>query len=307
MTRSGNPKSPRSRDASSPGESQTLVGQSKSLLRQFGLHARKGLGQHFLIDRNVLGKSISAADLGPDDVVVEVGPGLGILTEELAKTAKVVIAIEVDPQMSAILSQRLGHLSNVTIVEADVLEVDITEVVGSAAGHGKPGYKVVANLPYFIATAAIRGFLEAEIKPERMVVMVQKEIAQNIVAAGGKNGILSISVALYGKPSLVSYVRPRSFYPPPEVDSAIVRIDVYEGPALNVNTDDFFRVVKAGFSSPRKQLRNSLAHGLSIPPSTAAVLLNEAGISLQRRAETLSLEEWGKVYEAVLGKLKDKN
>lgn len=278
-----------------------MFGRSKSLLRQLGLHARKGLGQHFLIDRNVLAKSISAAELGSNDVVVEVGPGLGILTEELVETAKAVIAIEVDPQLSAILTQRLGHLPNVTIVEDDVLGINIAGIVCSVSGSDSSNYKVVANLPYFIATAVIRRFLEAEMKPGRMVVMVQKEIAQNIVAAGGKNGILSISVALYGKPMVVSYVKPQSFYPPPEVDSAIVQIDMYEHPALDVNTEDFFRVVKAGFSTPRKQLRNSLANGLSISPSTAATLLNKAGISPQRRAETLSLEEWGKVYQAVFG------
>lgn len=272
----------------------------KSLLRQFGLHAKKNLGQHFLVDRRVLTKSISAADVGADDVVVEVGAGLGILTEELAKKAKAVVAIEVDQRLAAILSQRFAHLSNVTVVEADVSKVDMTEVVSSAAGHGKPKYKVVANLPYFIATTVIWRFLEAEMKPERMVIMVQKEIAQNIVASGEKNGILSISVALYGKPSVISYVKPQSFYPQPEVDSAIVRIDVYERPALNVNTEDFFHVVKAGFSNPRKQLRNSLANGLSIPPSKASQFLENAGISPQRRAETLSLEEWGKVYEAIL-------
>lgn len=159
-------------------------------------------------------------------------------------------------------------------------------------------YKVVANLPYYIASAAIRHFLEAEFKPLRMVVMVQKEVAESIAAVPGKMSILSVGVQVYGKPVIAGYVPAQSFYPPPKVDSAIVRIDVYSRPVVEI--EGFFRVVRAGFSAPRKQLRNALAQGLSIPPSAAAKILSLSGISSQRRAETLSLEEWAELYRTVV-------
>ena len=276
-----------------PEESSSLLRQTKLLLRQFRLHARKGLGQHFLIDPLALEASISAAEFSPDDTVVEVGPGLGVLTEEMAKSAKRVIAIEVDSRIVSLLNKRFTSHSNVTILNADALQVDIArEISGSE-------YKVVANLPYYVAAPTIRYFLEAKVKPSRMVVMVQKEVAENMVAVPGKMSLLSVSVQLYGSPSIVQYVPADSFYPAPKVDSAIVRIDVYGQPAVAIETNEFFRVVKAGFNAPRKQLRNSLAQGFSIDPSVATGILNEAGISPRRRAETLSLEEWAGVCESV--------
>ncbi len=241
-----------------PEESSPLLARTKGLLKQFHLHARKGLGQHFLIDTTALEASVSAAELTLDDTVVEVGPGLGVLTEELAKSVRRVVAIEVDSRIAVLLNKRFASHSNVTILNADVLRVDITREVAASE------YKVVANLPYYVAAPTIRCFLEAEIKPSLLVVMVQKEVAENIVAAPGKMGLLSVSVQLYGNPSIVQYVPAECFFPAPKVDSAIVRIDVYPQPAVTVETEEFFRVVKAGFSAPRKQLRNSLAQGLSI-------------------------------------------
>ncbi len=276
-----------------PEESSLLLARTKSLLKQFNLHARKGLGQHFLIDSSVLVASISAAELSPDDTVVEVGPGLGVLTEELAKSAKQIVAIELDSNIATLLQERFVDQTNVTILNADVLKVDIAHELSSS------GYKVVANLPYYIAAPAIRCFLEAKVKPSRMVVMVQKEVAENIAATPGKMGILSVSVQLYGKPSIVQYVPAECFFPAPKVDSAIVQIDVYPRPVVEIATKDFFRVVKAGFSAPRKQLRNSMALGLSIKPVAAESFLDNAGISPKRRAETLSLKEWGCLCESV--------
>ena len=242
--------------------------------------------------------SISAAELFPDDVVVEVGPGLGVLTEELAKSAAMVIAIEVDPRIVSLLTKRFSRLPNITVLNADVLQIDITDALGCELPSGDFSYKVVANLPYYVAAPTIRRFLEAEIKPSRMVVMVQKEVAESIVAPPGKMSILSVSVQLYGKPCIVDYVPAQSFYPAPKVDSAIVRIDVYGQPVVAVGIERFFQVVRAGFSAPRKQLRNSLARGLSIPSAAAADLLSEASIASQRRAETLTLEEWADLYSA---------
>ena len=280
-----------------PNEANHLLLQTRKLLRRFGLHARKGLGQHFLVDQVALRVITGAAELTPDDTVVEVGPGLGVLTEELAGIAGRVVAIEIDPRIASILTERFSHRSNITIVSDDVLQFAPPEFFARQLPTPDFNYKVVANLPYYIASAAIRHFLEAEFKPRRMVVMVQKEVAESIVAVPGKMSILSVSVQLYGKPVIAGYVPAQSFYPPPKVDSAILRIDVYSQPVVEV--EGFFRVVRAGFSAPRKQLRNALAQGLSIAPAAAAGLLNRSAISPQRRAETLSLEEWADLCRTV--------
>ncbi|MCL0075515.1 16S rRNA (adenine(1518)-N(6)/adenine(1519)-N(6))-dimethyltransferase RsmA [Dehalococcoidia bacterium] len=281
-------------------ESNPLLLQTRKLLRRFGLHARKGLGQHFLVDQAALRVITGAAELTPDDTVVEVGPGLGVLTEELAGIAGRVVAIEIDPRIASILTERFSHRSNVTIVSDDVLQFAPLAVFAPEIGNPDFSYKVVANLPYYIASAVIRHFLEAEFKPRCMVVMVQKEVAQSIVAVPGKMSILSVSVQLYGKPVIAGYVPAQSFYPPPKIDSAIVLIDVYSQPVVEV--EGFFRVVRAGFSAPRKQLRNALAQGLSIQPNAAAEILSMSGISPQRRAETLSMEEWAELSRTVVSR-----
>lgn len=220
------------------------------------------------------------------------GPGLGILTEELSKWARQVIAIEVDSKLTSALNQRLGHLSNLMVINADVLQVEPKELIGDNIE-----YKVVANLPYYIAAPVLRRFLESSAKPRRVVIMVQKEVAQAIAAAPGKMSLLSVAVQFYGKPVIVDYVPARSFYPVPKVDSAIVSIDVYGKPVVDVkDVAGFFNAVRAGFSAPRKQLRNALALGLSISTRDAVVLLERAGISPKRRAETLTIAEWAEIY-----------
>ncbi|MDY6911770.1 MAG: 16S rRNA (adenine(1518)-N(6)/adenine(1519)-N(6))-dimethyltransferase RsmA [Chloroflexota bacterium] len=287
------------KDKHSPGNPNPLLAQTRTLMRQFGLRARKGLGQHFLIDPAALESSISAAELSPEDVVIEVGPGLGVLTEKLAESVKRVVAIEIDPQITSALNKRFSKLSNITVLNTDVLRFSPSDYFKSELDSRAFKYKLVANLPYYVAAPTIRHFLEAELKPHRMVVMVQKEVAESIAAVPGKMSILGVSVQFYGKPSIVDYVPAGSFYPAPKVNSAIVRIDVYDRPVVEVETEGFFRVVRAGFSSPRKQLRNALAQGLSVEPTIASGLLDEAGILSQRRAETLNLEEWARLYEVV--------
>jgi 16S rRNA (adenine1518-N6/adenine1519-N6)-dimethyltransferase len=171
--------------------------------------------------------------------------------------------------------------------------------------EGRRNYKVVANLPYYIAAPILRHFLEASLKPSLMVVMVQKEVGQSIAAAPGDMSILGISVQLYGKPTIVDYVPAQSFYPQPKVDSAIVRIDVYPKPAVEVaDIAGFFEIVKAGFSAPRKQIRNSLTLGLQVTSAEVVELLEQADIAPKRRPETLSLEEWAKLYRAFVSKVK---
>jgi 16S rRNA (adenine1518-N6/adenine1519-N6)-dimethyltransferase len=266
--------------------------ETRRLLRRSGLRAKKGLGQHFLIDEEVLRRIISAAELSRADTVIEVGPGLGILTRELAERAGRVFAIELDSKLAAMLEETLASAKNVTIVNQDILQVDplalLTEHTGSPTS-----YKVVANLPYYIASPVLRHFLEASAKPNMILVMVQKEVAQEIAAKPGRMSLLSIAVQLYGRPEIVGYVPAESFYPPPEVDSAILKIVVYSEPAVEVDdTDSFFTLVRAGFSAARKQLPNSLAQGLGLSKAEVIPWLQQAGIALERRAETLTLEEW---------------
>ena len=274
---------------------------AKSQLHRLGTRAKKGLGQHFLVDRGVLEKIISAAELEPSDTVIEVGPGLGVLTGELVKKAANVIAIEADSKLASSLQKTFSKIPQLTVLNADVLEIDPGEIFAKK----RQSYKIVANLPYYIAAPILRHFLEASLKPSLMVVMVQKEVGQSIVAAPGDMSILGISVQLYGKPTIVDYVPAQSFYPQPKVDSAIVRIEVYPKPAIEVESiAGFFEIVKAGFSAPRKQIRNSLALGLQLDSAAVVELLQQVGLAPQRRPETLSLEEWAKLHRAFVSKVK---
>jgi 16S rRNA (adenine1518-N6/adenine1519-N6)-dimethyltransferase len=280
-----------------------LLEETQRYLRRLDLKARKKLGQHFLVDAEALAAVASAAELTQDDVVIEVGPGLGVLTDELVKQAGGVIAVELDDRLAEILKKKMEAIENFTVVNRDILKVKPQELLSQAVAKkllaGKlPSYKVVANLPYYITSAVLRYFLEANPQPSVIVVMVQKEVAEAIAAEQGKMSLLSVSVQFYGKPEIVRIVPSGSFYPPPEVDSAILKIKIYDKPALDIaDIDGFFNLVRAGFTASRKQLPNSLAQGLKCTKEKAVALLEEAGIELKRRAETLSLEEWGKLWK----------
>jgi 16S rRNA (adenine1518-N6/adenine1519-N6)-dimethyltransferase len=283
---------------------EPLLDETKGLLRRFDLKARKGLGQHFLIDREVLGLITSAAELTPADVIMEIGPGLGVLTTELARQAGWVVAIELDSKLAAILEQTLAPFDNVTIVNADILQVEPAALLREQKAMFPPAisspfnYKVVANLPYYITAHVLRHFLEASVKPQIMVVMLQKEVAEAIVAEPGQMSLLSISVQFYGEPRIISNVPARCFYPAPAVDSAILRVDVYPQPAVAVtNKGSFFELVRAGFTASRKQIGNSLAQGLGLSKPEVLSLLGRAGIVPQRRAETLTLDEWAQLWQ----------
>ena len=271
------------------------------MLRRFDLKARKRLGQHFLIDGEVLKLITSAAELTPTDIILEIGPGLGILTRELARQTGWVIAIELDNKLANILKQTLASFDNVTIINKDILRIDPATLLREPKTKFAPAtspYKVVANLPYYITSPVLRHFLEASVKPEMMIVMVQKEVAEAIVAEPGQRSVLSISVQLYGKPRIVSYVPAQSFYPAPEVDSAILRIDLYSQPAVAVADEKgFFELVRAGFTASRKQIVNSLVQGLRLSKTEVLALLGRADIVPQRRAETLTLEEWAQLWQ----------
>ncbi len=287
-------------------EAGSLLTQTRGLLRRFDLQARKRLGQHFLIDDDVLQLIISIAELSAGDVILEVGPGLGVLTRELAQQAGWVVTIELDNKLAAILKKMLTDFVNVSVINEDVLKIDPETLLQGQKAWFPPvinnpfSYKVVANLPYYITSPVLRHFLEASIKPQIMVIMVQKEVAEAVVAEPGQMSLLSVSVQFYGQPVIVGHVPAQSFYPPPAVDSAILRIDLYPQPAVAVtDTEGFFDVVRAGFTASRKQLANSLAQGLGRPKVEALSLLERGGIAPQRRAETLTLDEWARLWQVI--------
>ncbi len=254
---------------------------------------KKSLGQNFLMDRRVRSRIVQAADLSPDDLVVEVGPGRGFLTRLLVERAGGVVAVEMDEALAGRLRESFADRSDLTVVAADAREVDIVSLVGGSAS-----YKLVANLPYYAASPIIRRFLEASRKPTLMVVMVQREVAQTMTAPPGKMGLLSVATQLYGRPRIVCHAPPRAFRPAPKVTSSVVRIDVFVEPAIALDSRErFFDLVRAGFSAPRKQLRNSLTNRLDISPQQAAAMLTGAGIDPTRRAQTLDLVEWAALYE----------
>ena len=266
----------------------------KALLDSYDILPKKSLGQHFMHDPKALEKIVATAQLQAADTVVEVGAGTGALTELLAGAAGRVFAIEVDLRMRTLLEARFDETANVYLVFGDILQTDAAALVGA------DDYIVVANAPYYISSAIIWHFLEAPKRPRRMILTMQYEVAQRIIGAPGAMNLLSIAVQLYGLPRIVSRFSPAVFWPRPNIDSAVVRIDTREEPPVEVPSSAlFFRVVKAGFSMKRKQLKNALSGGLQIKASAARDLLRISEIDPRRRAETLSLEEWARLTRTV--------
>lgn len=295
----------------------------RRLLKEFDIQPRKSLGQNFLADQRALERIVEAAELEPGDIVLEIGPGLGALTRLLAESARRVIAVELDQRLVEVLKQTLADLPNVEIIHGDVLELNPAtllerhtesqlleadcQIRRQAAGPGDPAganydalslqYKVVANLPYYITSAILRRLLTAEVRPGLMVVTVQWEVARRITAEPGDMSLLAVSVQFYGRPRIVTRIKASAFYPSPQVDSAVVRIDLGGRPRVEVDDiEGFFEVVRAGFAQRRKQLRNALAAELALPASDAAQALIRAGVNPRRRAQALSIEEWARVW-----------
>ena len=261
---------------------------------------RKGLGQHWLVDRRVLGRIARAAGIGPEDTVIEVGAGSGLLTGLLAQRSARLIAVEVDRELAAGLRERFRDRENVCVLEADVLSAAPEELL-ERGGGGLP-YVVAGNLPYFIGSAIVRHFLAARAQPLRLLVTLQAEVARNMAAAAGDMTFLSVEVQYYAEPRLLFELPPSAFRPPPKVRSAVLRLDVREGTAVEVDDREaFFRLVQAGFAARRKQLRNALAIGLGCRAGEAETMLSEAGIDPGRRAQTLTLAEWAALYRAYRG------
>jgi 16S rRNA (adenine1518-N6/adenine1519-N6)-dimethyltransferase len=265
----------------------------RNALDQHQIMPKKSLGQNFLHDPNALDKIVASAELAPTDTVLEVGPGTGALTERLAEAAARVVAVEVDTRMSPILA-RFDADPRVHIVYGDFLDQAIAGLIAPAER-----YVVVANVPYYITSAILRHVLESTPRPSRIVMTVQLEVAERVVARPGDMSLLAVSAQYYGVPRIAARLNKAVFYPRPDVDSAVLRIDLGERPRVDAPSDAlFFRVARAGFGQKRKQLRNSLAEGLSISAEKAAALLERAAIDPRRRAETLTLAEWAALSRA---------
>lgn len=253
------------------------------------------LGQHFLVDQSVAGKIIRAARIGPEDTVVEVGPGRGALTGQLAASAGRLAVVEIDPALAAEQSAKYAGRDDVAVLNADARVVSVEDIPFVADADE---YILVANLPYYAATPIIRNFLESARPPRTMVVMVQREVAREMQAEPGKMSMLSVATQVYAAVETLLAVPPSAFRPPPRVNSSVIRLNPLPQPAVQVDSlQSFFDLVRNGFKAPRKQMHNSLAKGLNIPPADARALVESAGVETERRPATLSLAEWQRLYE----------
>lgn len=253
----------------------------------------KSLGQHWLRDRDVLAHIADCADLATDDTVLEIGPGLGTLTSELLRRSKKVIAVEFDEELARKLPAQFPG-KDLTVVQSDILSFDLSEL--------PTGYKVVANVPYYITSKIVQLLMTADNKPDTAVLLVQKEVAERLAARPGDMSILAVSAQLFADVTLGDVVGAEMFTPPPKVDSQVVILKTRLTPFLtDVAEKDFFRIVKAGFSAKRKMLRSSLAGGLGITKDQAEAYLNAASIKTDDRAESLSLEQWQDLARIVCG------
>ena len=261
----------------------------KQLLKQYQIQPSKGLGQNFLVSEHGILKVLDAADLMPDESVLEVGPGLGSLTVELAELAKRVITVELDRKMIAPLTQVLEPYDNVEIIQGDILEIGLENL------FAEQPFCVVANIPYYITSALIRRLLNLRHPPSRLIMTIQKEVGERIQAKEGKLNLLALSVQVFGTPRIKASIKADSFYPSPKVDSVVIRIDLFEQPRIQAEQQDaFFRLAKAGFGQKRKNLRNSIS-AVTGDKARTVEMLEAAGIEPTRRAETLRIDEWSRL------------
>ena len=283
-----------------------------ALIQEYKVDPKRSLGQNFLRDECHLEQIVAAADLTATDTVLEIGPGLGALTRHLVEQAGRVVAVELDDRLIPLLTEKYADQPHVSIVHSDILKTDLKVLIEKSeqppafikGGIGKKArvlqYKVVANLPYYITSAILRHLLESKAPPQLAVLLVQKEVAQRICQQPGKLSILAISVQFYAHPQIVHQIPAAAFYPRPKVDSSVLRLDVRDAPAVpDVHPADFFKVVRAGFGKKRKQLINSLSSGLGRPKEETREFLLAAEVEPKRRAETLSLDEWGKLTKQI--------
>jgi 16S rRNA (adenine1518-N6/adenine1519-N6)-dimethyltransferase len=257
----------------------------RELLEKYETRPSKGLGQNFLIDKKILEKIITAADIKSTDTILEVGPGIGTLTQALAEKAGRVVAIEKDETMIEILKETVKDFKNITVINADILKVNPADYKLENAD-----YKIIANIPYYLTSPLIRKFLEEKNRPTEMVLMLQKEVAQRICSNPPDMSLLAVSVQFYAEPKIVSHVSKNCFWPAPKIDSAIIKIIPVNKYATSTNL--FFKVVKAGFSQPRKQLAGNLSKMLETDKEKITEWLLKNNIEPKQRAETLSINDW---------------
>lgn len=267
----------------------TRIEDVQTALRLAGIRPNKGLGQHFLIDRGSLEAIMGAAEPSSSDTVLEIGPGLGVMTTELIRAAGRVVAVETDAVLAELL--RRDAPENLEVVEEDFLQFDLHRL-------GKD-YKVIANIPYYLTSKIFRLLMESTNPPSVMSLLIQKEVAERIAARPGKMSVLALSVQYYGKPSLVQVVERFKFWPAPKVDSAILKVE-FTGPVFPADRDKLFRLIKAGFGEKRKQLKNALAGGLNISSEAALELLKVAKLGPTARAQELDLAAWERLYNATI-------
>jgi len=269
-------------------------------LKLGGVQPLKRLGQNFLTDKTALKKVITAAELKPTDIILEIGPGTGILTQELAKRVKRVIAIEKDKRMVDILREEMKDFRNVEFINDDVLKIINYKLFKNLKLEIRNSYKIVGNLPFYLTAPVIRKFLEGKNPPKEMILIIQKEVAQRICAKPPDMNLLAVAVQFYAKPKIISYISKKSFWPQPKVDAAIIKIPRFPKSQIydwisETNKSLFFKIVKAGFSQPRKQLINNLSKKLKINKDKVKNWLLENGVPPTQRAETLTVEDWIKL------------
>jgi 16S rRNA (adenine1518-N6/adenine1519-N6)-dimethyltransferase len=273
-----------------------LLAQSQEICRIFEIKPSRSKGQNFLINERIYDDIIKAADLQPSDTVVEIGPGLGFLTAKLAKQVKRVLAVELDDRLASYLQVGIDSqgVENVEIIHSDILKVNLSEYLAV----DEP-YKIVANLPYNISSIFLRTFLSGQHQPTNLILMLQQEVAQRIVAQPPDMSILAVSVQYYAQPAIVRLVKAGNFWPEPKVDSAIIKLDVAAKITDSAADKFFFRVVRTGFSSKRKMLKNNLAGGLNLAPNIIVKIFSAQSLDLSIRAEELSLLDWQKIVAAL--------
>ena len=273
------------------------IDQLQQLLNKYHLQPNFTYGQNFLVDEIVLEDIVDAAGVGPEDCVLEIGPGIGNLTRKLCERAKLVLSIEKDPKFLPILRSIKKDYKNFQWEIADALEYDFQEFF---LGQKCASYKVVANIPYYITGKILQMLMTAEFKPSSVTVLTQKEVAENVSAKAGDLSLLAISVQLYGEPKLVQKVLARSFYPAPKVDSAILRIDIHSQPKYDIGDEKkFFRVLRACFAGKRKQIHNTLKNNLKLSAGQVDEILSQAKINPAARPQELAIEQWVRLVKQI--------
>lgn len=259
------------------------------ILKKHGIRLTKSLGQNFLINKNIIEKLIRLSEIDKSDIILEIGPGMGVLTQALAKNSKLVIAVEKDRVLSEICKENLEDLSNVVILNQDILETNVEKIFFDLKIKEKK-YKIVANLPYNISLRIIREFLESKFPPESIVVIIQKEVGQKI--CDNKSNLPKIAFNFYGKPKNLFYISRELFWPKPRVDGAVLQITNIQKDLPNIDSKIFFKILRAGFSHPRKTILNNLSSGLNLGKEEVSVWLEASRIDIKARPENIEIKEW---------------